>query len=95
MSYFYDFEDDDTFEFEPSSDELENGLKAIIESETSQQIVEQMCELVDTGCQDIEEYFEEELKEYFEPIAYKAWKESIENRKSDEEIWSAYNDQRI
>lgn len=94
MIYTYYFEDN-CYRFEPTEEQFEDGLKSIIESKTSDEMKSDLIDIVESECKDLEEYYYEDFCEYFEDIAKEDYEEALQDKKSDDSIWSSYNDQRL
>lgn len=75
----YDFEDD-YFEYEPDSDELDCALTSILNTLNKDGLISLVLYIKDSEC-DLTEYFQDELKEYFEKYAYESYRDSKEYEK--------------
>ena len=77
MTYYYEIETrNGTIEYEymPNCDEVKNAIIKIISHKTPKEIYNILDEIADDGA-DLEEYFYDELKDYFEEYAYGEYKD--------------------
>lgn len=90
MNYFYQFdEDDDGYWYISTWNDVEFAIKNILRTKSIDEIFD-ICQDLEDGDYNLEEYFYDELKEIFKDKAREEWKNS-KNTTEDEKFdyWNA------
>lgn len=85
MIYSYEINDIE-IEFEPKYEEVKEAIIDILDSMTTKEIYSILEEVADAGA-DLEEYFYDELYEYFEEIA---WERYEEGKQAESDLYYDY-----